>query len=61
MSNYTELGSQQSEPSVGKFRLKDSTPEHVIEAAKELLFRKRLKGSLTEYARLMGFEPAKHH
>ena len=36
-------------------------PEYVIAAAKELLYRKELKKSLAEYAKLKGFEPAKHH
>lgn len=31
------------------------------EAAKELLNRRSIRRSLTEYARLMGFEPAAHH
>lgn len=32
-----------------------------MRAAEELLFRKRLKESMVEYCRMMGFEPAKHH
>lgn len=42
-------------------RVKPPTPPHVIEAAKELLFRKKIRGSLAEYAISRGFIPAKHH
>lgn len=46
-------------------KFKPSVPQHVreqvLEAAKILLARKKLKQSLADYARFMGFEPAKHH
>ena len=44
-----------------RFKPGAALPELIRKAAEELLFRQRLKKSLTEYARMMGFEPAKHH
>ena len=43
------------------FKSKNPPPELVIQAAKELLYRKKIKQSMAEYARMKGFEPAKHH
>jgi predicted phage terminase large subunit-like protein len=46
---------------IGSLKFRPGTPQKIIDAAKELLFRQKLKSSLAEYARLLGFEPAKHH
>jgi len=55
------MDAEQQHPWGPTFKFNKSVPPQVIEAAKEVLFRKKIKSSLIEFSRMMGFEPASHH